>query len=102
MANNINFAEAGKIITNALGLEKGDTTAQDPWYRTFVTPLSAAGAIPPSISDFDKPIARGEMAEVIWRVEEDPQDLNALTYEELEAEPIQVTSCDALKTLFLE
>lgn len=101
-ANNINFAEASKIITVSLGLEKAEATQEDPWYRPFVMPLSTEGAIPVSITDLDKPIARGEMAEIIWRVEENPENLDSLKYEELEAEPIKVESCDALKTLFLE
>ncbi|OGJ48214.1 hypothetical protein A2344_01265 [Candidatus Peregrinibacteria bacterium RIFOXYB12_FULL_41_12] len=100
-ANEINFAEASKIITNALGLEPTTITESDPWYKQYVEPIAEAEAIPTSISDLDKEIARGEMAEVIWRIEEQPADLASLKYEELEGEVLKVSSCDELKTLFL-
>ncbi len=100
-ANEINFAEASKIVTNALGLELTETETGDPWYRAYVEPLAELNAVPLSISDLDKSIARGEMAEVIWRVEEDMTDLDSLNYEELEGELVQVSSCAELKELFL-
>lgn len=102
-ANNINFAEASKIITNALELKTSTAiTADGAWYEPFVQPLAERAAIPMSISDLDKPIARGEMAEIIWRVEEEQTDKDSLQLEELAGQPIQVASCDALKTLFME
>lgn len=100
-ANEINFAEASKVITKALEIEGITLEENDPWYREYVEPLSDLSAIPLSISDLDKSIARGEMAEVIWRVEEERDDLESLTYEELEGQPVQLQSCEELKTLFL-
>ncbi|MBT6069081.1 S-layer homology domain-containing protein, partial [Candidatus Peregrinibacteria bacterium] len=70
-AANINFAEASKIVANAFDIDPSDTDKSDPWYRTFVEPLAERKAIPTSISDLDKSIARGEMAEVIYRVQEE-------------------------------
>lgn len=100
-ANEINFAEASKIIVNALGLDPVEIESTDPWYKAYVQPLSDVSAIPTSISDLDKEIARGEMAEVIWRVQEEKTDLPAFKYEELEGDLIPVSSCDELKALFL-
>ncbi|MFA6528514.1 MAG: beta-propeller domain-containing protein [Candidatus Gracilibacteria bacterium] len=100
-ANEINFAEASKIIVNALDIETTEATETDPWYSEFVKPLADLSAIPLSISDLDKEVARGEMAEVIWRIEEEKTDLASLNYEELEGDLVKVSSCDELKELFL-
>lgn len=101
-ANEINFAEASKIVTNALDIEPTETITTDPWYRQYVEPLSDLNAIPSSVSDLDKSIARGEMAEIIYRVEEDVDTKDSLKYEELEGELIPVESCDSLKEMFLD
>lgn len=100
-SNEINFAEASKIVTNALDLDPADTESDDPWYRAYVEPLAELNAVPTSISDLDKSIARGEMAEVIWRVEEKMTDLTSLNYEELEGQLVQVESCAELKEMFM-
>lgn len=100
-ANEINFAEASKIITKALDITGAEISSDDPWYREYVEPLGELSAIPTSISDLDKSIARGEMAEVIWRVEEGQTELDSLKYEELEGEPILLNSCQEMKDLFL-
>ncbi|MBT6068666.1 hypothetical protein HOG48_02840, partial [Candidatus Peregrinibacteria bacterium] len=74
----------------------------DPWYRTFVEPLAERKAIPTSISDLDKSIARGEMAEVIYRVQEEDTggSRDSLNYEDLEGIPVSGKSCTDLKALF--
>lgn len=101
---NINFAEASKIIVNALDLTTTSetdsaaiTALEEQWYTTFAKTLSAQNAIPTSISDFDKSIARGEMAEMIWRLKDNQTDLDAVTYEELEGVPLKIQSCDELE-----
>lgn len=68
--NTINFAEAAKIIVNVYGYETGS----DPvWYKPFTDALAARSAIPESITNFDKFITRGEMAEIIFRLEGNPE-----------------------------
>lgn len=66
----VNFAEASKIVTNVLGLKKGENW--ENWYEEFVVALEEEKAIPQSIDSFDKAVTRGEMAEMVWRVREDP------------------------------
>lgn len=104
-AENINFAEASKIVANAFDIDPSDTSNVDPWYRTFVEPLAELKAIPTSISDLDKSIARGEMAEVIYRVKEkakEDESRDSLNYEDLEGVPVTGKSCSDLKELFDE
>lgn len=99
-ANNINFAEASKIVVNAFGMRPSDTLNTDPWYRTFVEPLAENNAIPDSISDLDKFIARGEMAEVIYRVRDNETEKESLNYHDLEGVPMSGQSCAALHKMF--
>ncbi len=63
--NNISFAEAAKIIVNAMAIP----TSPDPvWYKPFMNALAGKNAIPSSITGPDALLTRGEMAEVIYRL----------------------------------
>jgi len=65
--NNITFVEASKIIVNAMGFK---TTADAVWYRPYVQVLSDSKAIPMSINALSQTITRGEMAEMIYRLDD--------------------------------
>jgi len=70
----INFAEASVIIMNGFGykLEKNDI-----WYKPYVDFLREKNAVPDSILSVEKEITRGEMTEIIWRLEfEDNENEN--------------------------
>ncbi len=77
---NINFAEAAKIITKTRGIPMDETT---PWYKVYVEQLDQRNAIPSTISSFGQEITRGEMAEMIFRLDNDIRDLPSNTYEYL-------------------
>lgn len=62
----INFAEAAKILTNSFGLSLG-LGAQ--WYEPFIKALETKKAVPPSVSSPMQNITRGEMAEIIYRLQ---------------------------------
>ncbi len=66
-AQEINFAEAAKIIVNAMGYQTAGPDAKE-WYKPYVDVLSAKKAIPNTINSFDQKISRGEMAEMIYRL----------------------------------
>ena len=68
-AENINFAEAAKIIVEAFNIN----TDKDlkPWYAPYAQVLSDQKAIPISINSPSKSLTRGEMAEMIFRLETD-------------------------------
>lgn len=94
-ASQINFVEAAKIITLAQNLANNsptdsltaefpsETKASDPWYKNYVEYLGNQGAIPTSISSFDKKISRGEMAEIIYRIEANVDTMASHTYDVL-------------------
>jgi len=64
----INVAEAAKIIAKKYNLAKEDPNA-GAWYQPFVQGLAAKDAIPLSIQRFDEFVTRGEMAEMIYRLQ---------------------------------
>lgn len=76
----INFVEASKIITVALGYS---TTTSSPWYKTYVQTLENKNAIPTTITTFNENITRGEMAEIIWRLKAQVVDLPTAHYSNL-------------------
>lgn len=88
-ANNINFAEASKIIVNAFGYE---TSQKDIWYESFVEKLEEFNVIPTTIRSVSKNISRGEMAEMIYRLKEDITDKSSMSFFSADAEAIQSTT----------
>ena len=63
--NNISFIEAAKIISNTFGYQ---TEKNDTWYVPYINKLAEKKTIPTSISNYQKNITRGEMAEMIYRL----------------------------------
>lgn len=86
-AQNISFVEAAKVIVMTFGYEFG---ADPIWYKPFVEALGNKKAIPTTIDRFEKPITRGEMAEMIYRLKKQITTKTTKTYAVLsrpEAEP---------------
>ncbi len=79
--NLITFAEASKIITNTL--VEPTTEGSETWYRPYVKKLENINAIPTTVEDFEHKVTRGEMAEMIYRIEEEITNLDSKTYDEL-------------------
>lgn len=72
--NEINFAEASRMIVNVFGVEISPTDKEE-WFSKYVFALENVDAIPGDVNGFDKKITRGDMAEMAWRLEKD------ITYE---------------------
>lgn len=72
--NNINFAEASKIIVATFGYETSETSTSAIWYERYVKTLENKKAIPPGINEIEKQITRGEMAELIYRLKQNITD----------------------------
>jgi uncharacterized protein YkwD len=72
-ANNINMAEASKILVNVFEIElvpgPGST-----WYSPYIDTLLAEKYIPDTIKYANQEITRAEMAEMIWRIMEEKHD----------------------------
>lgn len=83
--NPINFAEASKMLTTNLDLYRGGPgTGSTIWFKPYILAMAEARAIPVSITNFDQFITRGEMAEMLYRIEADIPPKPSLTYEQLE------------------
>jgi len=99
-AQEINFAEAAKIIANAFALKSdyspgpNDNITPPPWYFEFVDALAAKNAIPTTINYFDRKITRGEMVEMIYRLKNPTIVKPTATYDTLnnQASFIRITS----------
>ncbi|MFC1810277.1 beta-propeller domain-containing protein [Patescibacteria group bacterium] len=101
----INFIESGKVVTEGLGLDQNDAY-QDAWFHKYVKSVEGEEAIPPSVETFDQYLSRGEMAEMVWRVEtdqtEESGDYDALKESTENQQITNVESCQALVDKFAE
>ena len=62
----INFAESAKIVAAAFALP---TTPGGEWWEPSITALRDLDFLPPSYSAPDRNITRGELAEIIYRID---------------------------------
>lgn len=67
-AKDIAFSGAAKMLVNAFGIEV-DPLANSEWYEPYVISLEKVHAIPSSIKNVQHKINRGEMAELVWRLQ---------------------------------
>ena len=88
--NNINFAEAAKILINTFNITHDAEENGDLWYKTYLLALENQSAIPSSIDSAASPTTRGEMAELIWRIRENIQNKDSKTADELIPKPASV------------
>jgi inhibitor of cysteine peptidase len=84
----VNFVEAAKIISLAYKQEAQSGGSQ--WYEPYARALDASKAIPVSIAGLDRPITRGEMAEMMWRLSENKTDQPAKGYLNVKYPKMQV------------
>lgn len=75
-AQNVNFAEAAKIVVNTFNIEIREEEALGVWWRPYVYALARIGGLPPTFSDPNQLVTRGEMAEMIYRVIQGLADRN--------------------------
>ncbi|MFC1615808.1 beta-propeller domain-containing protein [Patescibacteria group bacterium] len=102
----INFAEGSKIVANILGLDMQDFSDDEDWYKPFVLSLEEKQAIPDDIVTFNDLLTRGQMSEMIWRIDADRTYKLSKTYEnitlgqELSDELYNFESCNELHDYF--
>lgn len=63
----VTFIEAAKMITKAFKLPLSKNSATE-WYVPYVIALEQKKAIPLSITYYEQPISRGELAEIVYRI----------------------------------
>jgi hypothetical protein len=69
-ARTINFAEAAKVVTNALIYNEPfpQLRFDESWHVQYVQGLSQIGAIPPTLTGPATPVTRGEMIDMMYRI----------------------------------
>jgi len=82
-ADNINFAEAAKILVKGYDFEHYEDSVT--WYRPYVQILEGQKAIPVTITGFEHKVTRGEMAEMIYRLSQNITNKPTQTYSALES-----------------
>ena len=92
----INFAEASKIIANTMDLDVSEDSGEN-WYQKYVTALEGEEAIPKEIYSFDYKVKRGDMAEMVWRVKENSDNYPDTTYVGIKRKEKAVVSGGALQ-----
>lgn len=75
--DNIRFSEASKIISKVLGLKVGKR--KKTWFQPYVDALAKNFAIPITVDSFDKELTRGEMAQMIWKIQKPEDAFGAIT-----------------------
>ncbi len=89
-ATPISFVEAAKILASARGLvdsaecDGSCNTADHPWYEAPVRALDARRATPRSVDRFDHLLTRGELAEMLLRLDAGRGDEPFWSYDSLE------------------
>jgi hypothetical protein len=82
--NRITFVEAAKIIALALELpieENSDPEAH--WYEGYVEALESRGAIPPTIHYLDHEVTRGDITEILYRIQKNLTEKDSVSYSTL-------------------
>ena len=77
--NNINFAEAAKILVNAFQMAHRESLEGEEWHVPFIIALEDQKNIPLSIQKTNHLLTRGEMAEMIMRIKEKNTTQTSLT-----------------------
>ncbi len=65
--NDINVAEAAKIIVQSVG-SGALRTGSGPWYAPYISTLEARAALPTELKRVSDPLTRGQMTEIIYRL----------------------------------
>jgi hypothetical protein len=81
--NPISVAEAIKVISNGYGYTNQDSGPEGDIFKPFIDALSDRSAIPGEIIDKEDNLTRGQMAEMVYRLEAGVTDKPSKTYDEI-------------------
>ena len=95
-SRNISFVEASKVISKAFALDAtlGDGSV---WYESYVRALEDKKAIPVSIDYFEKSVTRGEVAEILYRLNAKKQDRATKIFTAMNESIPRISSCAELE-----
>lgn len=79
--HSITFAEAAKVLALAYNLDARTTSGE--WYEESVRALADRNAIPTSIDYVEQTLTRGELAEMVYRLDSNNRSRSSRSYEDL-------------------
>lgn len=79
-SDNVNAAEGFKMISIAFGFE---TKSTDVWYQAYTENLILKNVIPTDIQSVTNPLTRGQVAEIIYRLQNDTIKFISPSYQSL-------------------
>ncbi len=77
---NITLAEAAKVLAMAFDIS---TSKSGDWYDGYIRALADRHAIPTSIGSIDDPLTRGEVADMVYRLDTNTRSLSSRTYSDV-------------------
>lgn len=95
-SSSISFAEAAKILVKTLNLSESGaaTLPTEVWYKKYVLVLQVLRAIPLSVNRMDHSVTRGELAEMLYRIQAQVTTKPSQTFETLTSAQAQSASSD--------
>lgn len=82
-ADNINLAEAAKILVNVLEVPTKAPVGTE-WYSKYIEAMTDLNYLPTSFGYLSQSVNRGEMAEMVWRILAKKSDQPSTTASKLE------------------
>lgn len=82
-AQGITFGESSKVIANAYGITSEEPVQTDNKFESFMVGLESRKAIPSSVSCYDYKVRRGEITEVIYRVDASISNKESMSLDEV-------------------
>lgn len=94
-AENINLAEAAKILVNTLNINMSSDTSGD-WYEVFIRSMQNLSYIPDSFGTVSQLVNRSQMAEMVYRIMEEitSKPAKSFVFEEASSPSTNLTCAD--------
>ncbi|HVW66147.1 MAG TPA: S-layer homology domain-containing protein, partial [Candidatus Peribacteraceae bacterium] len=100
-AETLTVAEAATMLTKAFTLPLTGT-GSGPWYTPYVTALANAHAIPPDVGSPKQNATRGEVADMLWRLDQKITDQPSVSADQLLAAKCQWFTDDQIPHVDIE
>ena len=93
-AENINLAEASKIVAKVNELDTEVTDSTEAWYQQFIRALQENKVVANTLQEVTQRVSRGEMAQMVWGLTTG----NEVNEDKVAETLPQIASCSALGT----
>lgn len=88
-ADTVTLPAAAKMIVGMNKIKTLDPKPGEQWYAPFIQSLSENAYIPTTFTYINQEVTRGELVEILWRVNGQYHDKKAVSLETLQTQPCQ-------------